>query len=126
MVAEQRRQGWFCAGCCYFLYTGLFAGLVLKNGIQLVIFIFIQPNLWLYFIVMCIAWGVGGLIYCITGCCNAASMAKFLDPICMVFNLGFSAFGAAVFFGNPLLSVISGQSDMKSLTLTPKNALKSV
>ena len=124
-MAEQRRQGWFGAGCCYFLYCGLFAALVLKNGVQLVIFIIIQPNLWLYFIVMVIAWGVGGLIYCITGCCNAAALAKFLDPICMLFNLAFSAFGAAVFFGSPLLAVVAGQTDFKNIKISPENAFKS-
>ena len=121
-MAEQRRQGWFCAGCCYFFYVGLFAGLVVKNGIQLVVFILIQPNLWIYFIIMVIAWSIGGLIYCITGCCNAAAMAKFLDPICMLFNFAFSAFGASVFFGSRFISAIAGQSDFNSVAVMPEYA----
>ena len=119
-MAEKRRQGWWCAGCCYFFYAGLFGGLIAKNTIQFVIFAVFENMLFYYFLVMIIAWALGGIVYCITGCCNAPGMAKILDPFCMFLNLGLSAWGAAVLFGNPFLTYLSGNGSLPvDTTLSP-------
>lgn len=117
-IAEKRRQGWWCAGCCYLVYAAIFGGLIAKNFVQFIIFVVVEPNMWVYFWGMLVIMIAGCVLYCITGCCNAAGFAKFLDPTCMLVNLGFSIFGAAAFFGNPLLPVMAGQASADKLDVT--------
>jgi hypothetical protein len=109
-MAEKRRNGWWCTGCCYMLYAGIFGGLIGKNFVQFLVFAVIEPHLWSYFWGIMIIWISATICYCITGCCNSASFAKFLEPTCVLTQLGLACYGAAAFFGNPVLPFIGGKT----------------
>ena len=123
-MAEQRRQGWWCGGCYYCIYAGVFIGIIAKNFVQFVVFCLAEPNLWYYFIIINTIWVLGCILYCIAGCCKAEGLVKFLEPTCPLINLGVSIFGAVTFFGSPWLKALIGEVTAEELKKSIKDPVQ--